>query len=253
MDIGSTDSASVIMKPMLGKRELGEAINEECSRDTEHTSHKCSKVDGEADNAMKTSAGVVDHLCREAVANEAWKVKFPGITVTHIISHALDHLPLILQNHAAPRQNTRRDCGFKFEEAWLLWDDRAKVVQDAWENSEVGETASETVRLKINGCSMDLRAWGASKIRAGTKEIKDLQKQIEWLTSALSTEQYRSEFIQASKELDEWLRKQKVYWAQRSRVNQIKHGDKNTRFFHSKATERRQRNYIKGILDPQGG
>ena len=48
------------------------------------------------------------------------------------------------------------------------------------------------------------------------------------------------------------MRKQEVYWAQRSCVNWIKHGDKNTSFFHSKASQRRQRNYIKGILDPQG-
>ena len=32
----------------------------------------------------------------------------------------------------------------------------------------------------------------------------------------------------------------------------MKHGDKNTSFFHSKASQRRQRNYIKGILDSQG-
>ncbi|XP_075633693.1 uncharacterized protein LOC142606189 [Castanea sativa] len=160
-------------------------------------------------NRRPGTANTRERLDR-AVANEAWKVKFPGTTVTHIILHASDHLPLILQNHAAPRQNTRRDRGFKFEEAWLLWDHCAKVVQDARENSEVGETALETVRLKINGCIMDLRAWGASKTHVGTKEIKDLQKQIEWLTSAPSAEQHRSEFIQASKELDEWLKKKEV-------------------------------------------
>ena len=97
----------------------------------------------------------------------------------HIISHASDHLPLILQSHAALRRHERRECGFKFEEAWLLWDDCTKVVQEAWESSELGEMALETVRLKINGCSSELRAWGASKTHLGTKEIKALQKWIE--------------------------------------------------------------------------
>ena len=63
-----------------------------------------------------------------AVANEAWKLKFPEATVMHIISHASDHLPLILQNHVAPRRQARKESGFKFEEAWLLWDDCTKVV-----------------------------------------------------------------------------------------------------------------------------
>ena len=188
----------------------------------------------------------------KAVANEEWKSKFPEITVTHIFSHASNRLPLILQNHVAPKRSDKGKQGFKFEEAWLLWDDCTQVAQDAWENCEGGETTLEMVRLKINGCSLDLRAWGASKTHPGTEEIKALQKRIEWLTCAPPTEQHCGEFLQASKELDEWLRKQEVYWAQRSRVNWIKHGDKNTSFFHLKASQRRQRNFIKGILDPAG-
>ena len=102
-------------------------------------------------------ANTREHLDR-AVANEAWKSKFPETTITHIISHALDHLPLILQNHVTQRRTVRGERGFKFEEAWLLWDDCTKVVQDAWENSVGGESALDLVRLKIRGCSSDLRA-----------------------------------------------------------------------------------------------
>ena len=94
--------------------------------------------------------------------------------------------------------------------------------------------------------------WGATKIQLGTAEIKSLQKRIEVLNCAPPTQQNREEFIKASKELDEWLRKQEIYWAQRSRVNWIKHGDKITKNFHLKASQRRQRNLIQGIMDPQG-
>ena len=52
--------------------------------------------------------------------------------------------------------------------------------------------------------------------------------------------------------MDEWLRKQEIYWAQRSRVNWIKHGDKNSKFFHLKASQRRQKNLIQGIMDTEG-
>ena len=41
-------------------------------------------------------------------------------------------------------------------------------------------------------------------------------------------------------------------WAQRSKVQWLCDGDKNTRFFHSKATQRRRRNYIKGLYDENG-
>ena len=39
---------------------------------------------------------------------------------------------------------------------------------------------------------------------------------------------------------------------QRSRVAWVKDGDKNTRFFHTKATQRRRMNSIKGLFDEAG-
>ena len=47
--------------------------------------------------------------------------------------------------------------------------------------------------------------------------------------------------------MDELLQKQEIYWAQWSRINWLKYGDKNTKFFHAKATQRRRKNYIRGI------
>ena len=39
---------------------------------------------------------------------------------------------------------------------------------------------------------------------------------------------------------------------QRVRTNWMKEGDKNTKFFHAHATQRRRRNSIKGLTDEQG-
>ena len=67
------------------------------------------------------------------------------------------------------------------------------------------------------------------------------------------TEESRSErYFGVSKQLDELLLKQEIFWRQRSRVSWLKHGDRNTKFFHSKASQRRRRNYIEGIKDANG-
>ena len=49
--------------------------------------------------------------------------------------------------------------------------------------------------------------------------------------------------------LDIDLATEERYWRQRSRVEWLKGGDNNTRFFHMKATIRRARNQIKGLWD----
>ena len=66
------------------------------------------------------------------------------------------------------------------------------------------------------------------------------------------TEESRSEFLHVSKQLDDLLLKQEIFWHQRSRVSWLKHGDRNTKFFHSKGSQRRRRNYIEGIKDANG-
>ena len=124
------------------------------------------------------------------------------------------------------------------------------MIQEAWANREGCSSALETVNEKIGGCASELLVWGGSKTHPGIEEIKNLQKRIKVLNWAPPTQQNRSDFLQASKELDEWLRKQEIYWAQRSRVSWIKHGDKNSNFFHLKASQHRQRNLIQGIMDP---
>ena len=57
----------------------------------------------------------------------------------------------------------------------------------------------------------------------------------------------RAEYLEVSKKLDDLLLKQEIFWAQRSRISWLKHEDKNTKFFHTKASQWRRRNHIQSI------
>lgn len=92
------------------------------------------------------------------------------------------------------------------------------------------------IKLKIDACGKVLRVWGSSKTNPNTKQ---LQKQLEKLNTDESTEQLRAEFFRVSKALDELLLKQENFWAQRSIISWLRHGDKNIQFFHSKTSQRR--------------
>lgn len=48
---------------------------------------------------------------------------------------------------------------------------------------------------------------------------------------------------------DDILAKQELYWQQRSRITWLLEGDRNTTYFHSKATSRARRDQIKGLFN----
>lgn len=56
----------------------------------------------------------------------------------------------------------------------------------------------------------------------------------------------------AEKELDSLLEEEEIYWKFRSREEWLNWGDRNTEWFHSKASQRRKRNIIKGFYTSVG-
>ena len=52
-------------------------------------------------------------------------------------------------------------------------------------------------------------------------------------------------------ELNSWLDKEDAMWRQRSQLNWFQVGDRNTSFFHAKASARQKKNLITGLLDDE--
>ena len=54
------------------------------------------------------------------------------------------------------------------------------------------------------------------------------------------------------RELNVLYDKEEKIWQQRARVSWLQHGDRNTKFFHGTATQRKKKNFIKGMCDGTG-
>lgn len=126
-------------------------------------------------------------------------------------------------------------------------DECGNIVAETWNDIEGCD-----VKSKINACAGRLRTWSGTRSYDFMKEIATRREQIRSLTSMPTTEGTLGEIKKIDVEIDELEYREETYWAQRSRQNWLRDGDKNTAFFHKKAEDRRRRNTIKGVFDEGG-
>ncbi|XP_030939674.1 uncharacterized protein LOC115964516 [Quercus lobata] len=140
---------------------------------------------------------------------------FPTTKLFHVANSVSDHSMLILKNEKPIGRRKKRTKLFRFESMWLRDERCFRLVTDAWEKG---------------------------------KQISELQRKLQLLENMRGGDS-TLEDIHAIKELNRWLYMEEDMWHQRSRNNWLSVGDKNTTFFHTKASNQWQRNSINRVLD----
>lgn len=84
------------------------------------------------------------------------------------------------------------------------------------------------------------------------KKIQMLINKLERLKEVHKQDDSEKEIKKVERQIHSFLLEEEIYWKHRSRVDQLKEGDKNTKFFHSKALLRKRKNKIGGIENNKG-
>ena len=176
--------------------------------------------------------------------------KFPVAKLYHLSSSASDHCPLAL-NFVRKKKKRRYHRPFKFESMWLKNDKCEEVVHKAWDEGLLRDSAFP-LNSCLESCRVSLDAWNQNDFGHVGKQIARLQKTLEWLELQPTSPSIITEMQKTRVELNCWLEKDDVMWLQRSRINWFREGDRNTRYFHSKASARYQNNLIDGMEDSIG-
>lgn len=79
-----------------------------------------------------------------------------------------------------------------------------------------------------------------------------LTREINSIVDRQGNEPSSNRLRQAREELSNLYNSEESYWAQRSHISWIHEGDRNTRFFHVRATCRARKNRIEGLTDENG-
>lgn len=92
-----------------------------------------------------------------------------------------------------------------------------------------------------------MQEWSQKTFGQKRHHIKFLIKKLNYL-KAFSPGDSKG-IKEVENQIERLLRDEEIYWRQRSKALWLQNRDRNTKFFHGKASDRRRRNLIEGILD----
>lgn len=184
-----------------------------------------------------------------AVVSSDWSLLFPKARLFHKSTSVSNHRLLLLKFFEEQKRG-RHKKHFRFESMWLK-DSRCEgIVTSAW-NEGLTDTSSNPIQTCLNACRTKMEAWNWTVFGHVGKGIDRLQKHLEWFEVQPTDPSIIQKIWETRTELNCWLEKENAMWEERSHLDWFCEGDRNTRFFHAKASSRFQKNNIKGILDAQ--
>ena len=101
------------------------------------------------------------------------------------------------------------------------------------------EMNKEKILRKIDKCGLELTEWSKRKFGNVRKELETKRKQLAKAERYARRGGDTSWLRTLEAEINSLMDNEVKMWRQRSREAWLKDGDKNTRFFHTKATQRR--------------
>ncbi|KAL4298005.1 hypothetical protein GQ457_12G013580 [Hibiscus cannabinus] len=181
------------------------------------------------------------------LATTDWFTLFPEYRVTSFYTTKSDHCFLLMDTTQVTVlvKGGTRDY-FRFDSCWSKEEACIEKVRSSWLHSS-GSTFS---RLQAIGDS--LRSWQADRRVSSTKCMSDLQGFLNSCMQGTITVKAKMAFLEAKREHKSLLDKDEAYWAQRARVTWLSQGDRNTAYFHARASGRRKKNRIRGLFDESG-
>jgi hypothetical protein len=182
------------------------------------------------------------------LASEGWNNAFPAHQNHHLMRYGSDHCPILLDFDPNPvcRHRQQKNRVKKYEIIWTRHEDHINIVKQTWQQ------AYGNLHRKLATTLDSLHSWGQNQFGSIPNRIKSVQKELSQLNNNSDMQGITQQIHDKETELDKLLETEELWWSQRSRALSLQHGDRNTKFFHQKASQRRKKNKIDTIMDSNG-
>jgi hypothetical protein len=188
------------------------------------------------------------------VANSAFCQLFEECSVTNLITTTSDHyaVRISLQKDTRSVVNQPVSFSFRYEAMWRRAPDYTETMEQAWAARDVGPPSLSSTWAKINGLAPALKKWSQETFGSIHKKIRRLEQKLFFLRGQPILNSIIQEERDVERSLGELFECEKIMARQRSRVEWLREGDRNTAFFHAKASAQKRTNRINVLTREDG-
>lgn len=183
--------------------------------------------------------------------NHPMELMTDKLVVKHLSFLSSDHKPIVI-SWAFKGEVwciKKRSTLLRFEEGWLKFKESEKVVKNSWAHH--GRSDANKFCYKLRSCIQNLHRWSKNRLKGTLKNaIARKEMEIQQMTSE-DFEEKMEDILEVETELYILLEEEEEYWRSQSRETWLQSGDRNTKWFHSKASQRKKKNHIDGIMSKE--
>jgi len=182
-------------------------------------------------------------------------LNYGGLIIVVVLpSTGSNHCPNLLSwDPAAPKKL----CPFRFEKFWLSHPSFMDSVHKYWRSSTAtGKSKMAILQQKLKKLRAHIHLWNHTTFGKIFKDKCALELELECIQKNIMdnghTNTLKIKESTTQKKLNERCTQEETLWRQKSRIQWLKEGERNTAFFHRSTIQHRMTNRINAIKTDEG-